>query len=555
MHRENINTKENDMDNYNYCYNCMEPLDENGVCQHCHTTVQDNIVYRLKPGTILNNKFLVGRCLGEGGFGITYIGRDLTLDIKVAIKEYYPNGYVNRNNTVEQTVAATTENQKHIFNKGKERFLEEARKVAKFLGEPGVVGVREYFEANGTAYIIMEFLEGENLAAYIKKHGTFDANTIFRLMLPITSSLKRVHDAGLIHRDISPDNIMYMSNGRLKLMDFGSARYYTNEQKEMSVLLKQGYAPEEQYRKNGKQGPWTDVYGLSATIYRCITGSIPEDALDRLRHDDLVPPSQMGVNIPPALENILLYGLAVFRENRCQNMEEFSSLIELALYNPQEAEAKTAALVPGRKNAKPQDDQRTTFADDTGMTQTPPTGRPLTGNPSTGYPVTNTPQTGNPTTGYPYTGNPVTNTPQTTPPKKKKTGLIIGLAAGGAALVVLIIVLVIVFSGKGSSTGSKNASPTTVVTEAPTLDGSYKWVEYQANGEDLSSLISGQSYILTINQNKGTMDVGTTHYDFVFDPDNKTVSFEGETIPYTLEGNKLTLEESDTDSKMGFEKQ
>lgn len=316
----------------NYCYSCMNELTDGNICHHClKENTADDIVYRLKAGTILNNKYLVGNCIGEGGFGITYIGRDLTLDMRVAIKEYFPNGYVNRNNTVSQDVTASTESQKEIFYKGKDSFLEEARKIAKFVGEPGIVSVREYFEANGTAYIIMDYLDGVNLASYVRSNGTIPATKIFEVMLPMVRSLKRIHEAGIIHRDISPDNIMYLKSGSLKLMDFGSARYFTNNQKEMSVLLKQGYAPEEQYRKNGDQGPWTDVYGLCATMYRCITGVIPVDALDRMRNDTLEPPSKLGVDIPESMEVVLLYGLAVFKENRCQDMDELADLMERAL--------------------------------------------------------------------------------------------------------------------------------------------------------------------------------------------------------------------------------
>ena len=317
----------------NYCYTCMNELSDDNTCRHClKENTADDVVYRLKPGTLLNNKYLVGNCIGEGGFGITYIGRDMTLDMRVAIKEYFPNGYVNRNNTLSQEVTATTESQKTIFAKGKDSFLEEARKIAKFSGEQGIVGVREYFEANGTAYIIMDYLDGVNLASYVRNNGAMKATKVFELMLPMVRSLKRIHDAGIIHRDISPDNIMYLKSGSLKLMDFGSARYFTNDRKEMSVLLKQGYAPEEQYRKNAAdQGPWTDVYGLCATMYRCITGTIPVDALDRLRNDTLEPPSKLGIEIPEAMEVVLMYGLAVFKENRIQNMDELADLMEKAL--------------------------------------------------------------------------------------------------------------------------------------------------------------------------------------------------------------------------------
>lgn len=317
----------------NYCYSCMNEID-GGYCPYCKKeNVADSVAYRLKPGTILNKKILVGNCIGEGGFGITYIGRDLTLDRRVAVKEYFPNGYVNRNNNVSQLVSATTDNQVSFFKKGLQNFLEEARKIAKLTNVSGIVDVREYFEENGTAYIIMEYLDGINLSVYLRQNGLFKPETIFTLMLPITYSLQKMHEEGIIHRDISPDNIMYLTDGTLKLTDFGSARYFSNAQKEMSVVIKQGYAPEEQYSKNGDQGPWTDVYGLCATMYKCITGKTPVDAVDRIKQDTLVPPSELGIQIPEAMQITLMYGLAVFKNDRCKSMQELSYLMEKALAN------------------------------------------------------------------------------------------------------------------------------------------------------------------------------------------------------------------------------
>lgn len=318
-----------------YCFDCMNELSSTGYCPYCNkNNTADTYPHHLRPGTILHNKYLIGNCLGEGGFGITYIGRDLTLDIRVAIKEYFPNGYVNRNNAATQLVTATSDHQREIFGKGKERFLMEARSLARFIGEPGIVDVRDYFEANNTAYIIMDYLDGESLSSYLKKHGRMPAQTAFNLILPVVDSLQRIHQQELIHRDISPDNIMLTKKNKMVLMDFGSARYFSGKEKEMSVMLKQGYAPEEQYRKNGNQGPWTDVYGLCATLYKCITGVIPEDALDRMRQDNLKPPSQLGVQISKPLENALMYGLAVYQENRCHDMAQLSEMIQWGLNNP-----------------------------------------------------------------------------------------------------------------------------------------------------------------------------------------------------------------------------
>ena len=315
-----------------YCFNCMNLIGDDGYCPHCRkNNIPRNIAHHLKPGTVLNNKYLIGNALGEGGFGITYIGRDLTLDVRVAVKEYYPSGYVNRNNTVNNSITLDTEKQRQFFQKGKDRFLQEARSLARLSDENGVVLVRDYFENCGTAYIVMEYLDGITLQQYLRQHRTMEAESVFRMMLPMISALERMHNAHIIHRDISPDNIMYLRDGSLKLMDFGSARYFTNGEKDMSVMIKQGYAPEEQYRRNGDQGPWTDVYGLCATIYKCITGEIPEDSLTRAHDDTLQKPSELGISIDPQLEATLMYGLAVHQSDRCQSMTELKRLITSAL--------------------------------------------------------------------------------------------------------------------------------------------------------------------------------------------------------------------------------
>jgi serine/threonine protein kinase len=301
------------------------------VCPYCHLDHSKTYApHHLRPGTILREKYAVGYAIGEGGFGITYIGRDLTLDVRVAVKEFYPSGYASRT-TGSPEVIVSGERHRAFFDKGKGRFLTEARNIAKFSSEQGIVDVRDFFEANGTAYIIMEYLDGIDLGRYLEIYGTMPADRAFRLMLPIMHSLERIHAAGIIHRDISPDNIMYLRDGTLKLTDFGSARYFNTAETDMSILLKQGYAPEEQYRRNGKQGPWTDVYGMCAAIYRMITGVVPEDGIDRVHEDSLLRPSERGAVITPPLETVLMYGLAVFAENRCRSMTELIALTERAL--------------------------------------------------------------------------------------------------------------------------------------------------------------------------------------------------------------------------------
>lgn len=314
-----------------YCFTCMNEIKINRgeFCPHCgHPLKTQAASHHLAPGTILNAKYLIGNFIGEGGFGITYMGKDLNLDVRTAVKEYYPQGLVNRigDHTNTVSVSSSMPGGANLFKKGKWNFLQEARSIAKFPEVQGIVNVRDFFEENGTAYIVMEYLEGQTLKTYIRENGRMEPSECIRLMFPVMASLEKFHQAGMIHRDISPDNIMFMKNGTLKLMDFGSARYFTNQSKEMSIILKQGYSPEEQYRKSGSQGPWTDIYSLCATIYTCITGVKPENALDRMNQDTLKRPSQMGVAIRPEQENVLMKGLAVSQKDRWKSVQQLMDM-------------------------------------------------------------------------------------------------------------------------------------------------------------------------------------------------------------------------------------
>ena len=315
------------------CYHCMREKGDAAVCPHCHA--QDNAVlqpHQIAPGTMIGNRYTLGNVIGEGGFGITYIALENTLGITVAIKEYYPFGYCNRNSTASNTVSVTSDDKQQIFEKGRSRFLREAKTLAKFQVDPGVVNVIDFLEENNTAYIVMEFLDGIDLREYLRQNGNLAPEQAVQMLLPSMRALDKIHKAGVIHRDISPDNIMVLRDGSLKLMDFGAARDFEGvDSRSMSIMLKQGYAPAEQYRRNGEQGPWTDVYGMCATIYRAITGITPVDSIDRVYQDTLQTPSQCGVNISPAIENTIMYGLAVHKENRCPDMPTLIGMFEQAL--------------------------------------------------------------------------------------------------------------------------------------------------------------------------------------------------------------------------------
>lgn len=306
-----------------YCFYCMEPKNSSeNICPNCKKPREDDgLPHHLQKGTILNSKYLVGAVLGEGGFGITYIGRDLTLDMKVAIKEYYPSHLVKRSGEDSQSVYSTNDREEE-FEKGKDQFLTEARTLAKFPYEDGIVGVRDFFQENHTVYIVMEYLEGVTLGEYLDTVTGIPFGKTLKMMLPIMNSLEKVHEAGLIHRDISPDNIMITTDGKVKLLDFGASRDIRQKNRELTVILKPSYAPEEQYRRNGVQGPWTDVYALCAVMYRCITGTMPEDSVGRVLEDELRPPSAAGAVISKAQEAALLDGMAVHQQNRIQTMRE-----------------------------------------------------------------------------------------------------------------------------------------------------------------------------------------------------------------------------------------
>ena len=316
------------MDINNICPNCMSQLnEEDEFCSNCgyKKGSEDNTsTHALKPYTILQGKYLVGNVIGEGGFGITYIGLDLNLEIRIAIKEFYPNGFVTRESANTTFVTSYTSADKDQYEKWKERFVREARSLAKFSNLPGIVQVRDFFQENNTAYIVMEYVEGDTLKSHLKScGGRISVDETFYMMRPVIQSLAKVHEAEIIHRDISPDNIMIQEGGNIKLIDFGAARDFGQDgEKSLSVLLKPGFAPEEQYRSRGNQGPWTDVYALCATIYRCITGEKPPESMERMRQDTIKKPSELGVTISPSQEAAIMSGLEVFAEKRIQTMGE-----------------------------------------------------------------------------------------------------------------------------------------------------------------------------------------------------------------------------------------
>lgn len=309
---------------FNRCLGCMEPSQGN-PCSRCGFDSQrpSGMEYALPLSTILAGKYVVGRVLGQGGFGITYIGWDLALERKVAIKEYYPSGQVSRSQGTRNLTWYTTEQANAARKSGMEMFLKEARKMVKVDNIPGIVRVLELFQENGTAYIVMEFVEGETLKARLQKTGPLSwsqAKTIFE---PVVHAMAQVHRAGLVHRDLSPDNLMLTTDGSVKVLDLGAAKDLSvNSGASSMQVAKSGFSPLEQYTQRGNSGPWTDVYAMAATIYYTLTGKLPPNAVDRLDHDTLSWSEPGLTALPPAALAALEHAMEVQISDRIQTMDE-----------------------------------------------------------------------------------------------------------------------------------------------------------------------------------------------------------------------------------------
>lgn len=306
------------------CYHCMkEYTEEANFCPHCgydrHAKAHD--LYYMEPGTLLlNGRYMIGESVNAGGFGIVYKAWDHTFAKMVAIKEYYPGSIVTR---TPGTMEVRSYSEKNIeeFEKGKKRFLNEARKMAKFTSHPNIVDVYDFFEEKNTAYMVMEFMEGMTYKEYIAQQGGKVSQAMaVGVALAVLDALREVHKEKIVHRDINPNNIFICSSGVVKLFDFGAARF---EASEMSTVLTPHYAPPEQYSTNGVQGPQTDIYAVGATTYFALTGIKPEESTDRLHKDHLVPPHKLDSEIPKSLSNVVMRAMALKLELRFQNTEQF----------------------------------------------------------------------------------------------------------------------------------------------------------------------------------------------------------------------------------------
>ena len=316
------------------CLGCFEKIEDDvKTCPYCgyvDGTPPEEAVH-MEPGTFLAKRYTIGKVLGYGGFGVTYIGWDAMLEHKVAIKEYLPSEFSTRVPGVSKiSIFNGVKNEQ--FLAGLNKFVDEAKRLSLFQKEEGIVKIYDCIAENDTAYIIMEYLEGETLSDRLKREKTIPEKEAVEIMMPVMKSLDVVHNEGIIHRDISPDNIFITKDGKVKLIDFGASRFATTAySRSLTVIIKPGYSAEEQYRSKSDQGPHTDVYSVAATLYKMITGQTPPDALERRaklensKRDILTEPHKINKKISLVTENAILNALNIRIEDRTPTIRKLIS--------------------------------------------------------------------------------------------------------------------------------------------------------------------------------------------------------------------------------------
>lgn len=321
------------------CMGCMAQLERpTAWCPYCgfsegrYQRPENSLPLR----EILNGKYLAGRMIGSGGFGITYIGWDFYQCRRVCIKEYFPKMIAARKTraqnyselisvSIQYSTSMYTYNPtraQYAYEQGLKSYIREAKSLSRLYLMPGIVSVRDFFYGNNTAYIVMEYIDGVDMKEYLKRlNRPLRAEELFPLLKDVLRALNEVHKVGIIHRDISPDNIMLTREGKAKLIDFGAAKNYENSGKS-SVLLKKGYAPIEQYFRDGKQGPWTDIYSMCASIYYLLTGIRIPIPQERKKKDSVMRMQAMGVPISEKLDLAVQKGLRIEAKDRYQTIAE-----------------------------------------------------------------------------------------------------------------------------------------------------------------------------------------------------------------------------------------
>ena len=311
------------------CMNCFSVKGQYEVCPYCgyvEGTPPEHPQY-LTPGTILANHFIVGTAIDMGGFGITYRCYDTTLGIAVAVKEFFPAGLVNRA-PGESVVGLLSGDKQQQYRVELKRFLMEAQSIAQFGKAKDIVNVYAFFEENNTAYIIMEYIDGVLLKDYLEKQGKMEPQVALHIIDLITNAVKKIHSKGIIHRDISPDNIFISSEDAIKVFDFGAAQLNdSTEGKNCEKVIKVGYSAPEQYRDKSNQGFYTDIYSVGAILYQMLTGIKPMESTEREHKDTLKSPLELGVKIEPNVDRAIMEAMAVQPELRFQNIQQFEDAL------------------------------------------------------------------------------------------------------------------------------------------------------------------------------------------------------------------------------------
>jgi serine/threonine protein kinase len=329
-----------------FCPGCFSEKSETvQVCPSCQydESLKRSPVILSHHIALSDGHYVVGRVIGKpGGFGITYLGWDQRLQTRVAIKEYLPRDVAGRD-ADHHTVVPHSGDDEETFGYGLDKFLEEARTLAR-LDHPNIVRVRDFFKANGTAYIVMDYYDGLTVSEYLGRQsgGKMPEAASVSVMLAILDGLREVHRKGFLHRDIKPQNIYLTTGNRPILLDFGAARQSVGEHsRSLSVVVSEGYAPIEQYQRNAQQGPWTDIYGVAATLYYMVTGRTPSAATDRITDESLPGLEGISANLRAAITR----GMASNPEVRIRTVEEFQDVLAGVAVKSRPASAARPAAV------------------------------------------------------------------------------------------------------------------------------------------------------------------------------------------------------------------
>ena len=331
------------------CMGCMEQIEDHlSTCPYCGFNEMElrQEAYYLDPGTVVGGKYIVGRVLSYGGHTVSYLGMDAEKNRKVIVKEYLPSDFSTRSEGEKEVTIYSGDGQEQ-FEQGLTNFLNEANRIQRLQGVEGIAKVYDCIAENETGYVISEYVEGKTLKEILEGGKKYSVREAARFIRELLKGLEKVHHMDIVHCDISPETIMVTDTGDIKLTDFGATRYVTTaNSKSLSIILKRGYAPEEQYRSKGKRGPWTDVYAVGAVMYRMLTGIVPQESVERALSDDLKEPSKLGVPISKDMENALMNALNVYQKDRTPSAEAF--LKELSSTNVKRRKAKQKKNKTGR---------------------------------------------------------------------------------------------------------------------------------------------------------------------------------------------------------------